>query len=163
MRTSTQTRTLVAWGLWLATFCCCVAGLAVTLAITRPLTIGVLVQGAARALVYSLGYGTIGLVLSLRRPRNPIGWLCATAGLVWALPIPVDPWLAWLVAEHRPLPLAAQAAAVYGELSWAPATVLGVILPGLLVPDGRLRSPRWRLAAASHGARSPWNRNVCCA
>jgi hypothetical protein len=87
--------------------------------------------------------------LSLRRPRNPIGWLCATAGLVWALPIPVDPWLARLVAEHRPLPLAAQAAAVYGELSWAPATVLGVILPGLLAPDGRLRSPRWRLAAAT--------------
>jgi hypothetical protein len=149
VRTSVRTKTLLAWGLWLTTFGCCVAGLAVTLAITRPLTVGVLAQGAARALVYSLGYGTIGLVVSLRRPRNPIGWLCATAGLVWALPIPVNPWLAWLVAEHRPLPLASQAAAVYGELSWALATVLGVILPGLLVPDGRLRSPRWRLAAAT--------------
>jgi hypothetical protein len=60
VRTSTRTRTLLAWGLWLATFGCCAAGLAVTLAVTQPLTIGVLVQGAARALVYSLGYGTSG-------------------------------------------------------------------------------------------------------
>jgi hypothetical protein len=26
--------------------------------------------------VLALGYATIGLVLSLRRPANPIGWLC---------------------------------------------------------------------------------------
>jgi hypothetical protein len=38
---------------------------------------------------------------------------------------------------------------VCGEFNWAPATVLGVTLPALLVPDGRLRSPRWRLVAAS--------------
>jgi len=54
-----------------------------------------------------------------------------------------------LVVEHRPLPLAAQAAAVYGEFNWAPATVLGVTLPALLVPDGRLRSRRWRPVAAT--------------
>src|SRR6266508_5437268 len=87
--------------------------------------IAVLAEGAARALAYPLGYATIGLVLSLRRPANPIGWLYATAGLAWSLSIPVDPWLSRLVGEHRPLPLAAQAAAVYGELNWAPATVLG--------------------------------------
>src|ERR671930_2276945 len=101
VRMRSRTRTVLAWWLWLATFGCCAAGLVVTLAITRPLTIGVLAQGAARALVYSLGYGTIGLVLSLRRPRNPIGWLCAAAGLVWALPISVDPWLVRLVQEDR--------------------------------------------------------------
>jgi hypothetical protein len=38
---------------------------------------------------------------------------------------------------------------VYGELNWAPATVLGVTLPALLVPDGRLRSRRWRPVAAT--------------
>jgi hypothetical protein len=32
-----------------------------------------------------LGYATIGLVLTLRRPANPIGWLYAASGLVWAL------------------------------------------------------------------------------
>jgi len=140
---------VLAWSLWLAAFGCCAAGLAVTLAVTRPLTFGVLAEGAARALVYPLGYATIGLVLSLRRPANPIGWLYAAAGLAWSLSIPAEPWLSRLVVEHRPLPLAAQAAAVYGEFNWAPATVLGVTLPALLVPDGRLRSRRWRPVAAA--------------
>src|SRR6266545_2640221 len=98
-----RSRTLLAWSLWLLAFGCCVAGLVVTLAVTRPLTIAVLAEGAARALAYPLGYATIGLVLSLRRPANPIGWLYATAGLAWSLSIPVDPWLSRLVGEHRPL------------------------------------------------------------
>jgi hypothetical protein len=146
---TTRTRTVLAWSLWLAAFGCCAAGLAVTLAVTRPLTVGVLAEGAAKALAFPLGYATIGLVLSLRRPANPIGWLFAAAGLAWSLPIPVEPWLDRLVGEGRPLPLVAQAAAVYGEFSWAPATVLGVILPALLVPGGRLRSRRWRPVAAT--------------
>jgi hypothetical protein len=144
-----RTRTLLAWAFWLATLGCCVAGLAVTLAVTRPLTVAVLVEGAAHALAFPLGYATVGLVLSLRRPANPIGWLYAAAGLVWSLAIPGDSWLVQLVAEHRPLPLAAQVAAVFGEFNWAPATVLGVTLPALLVPDGRLRSRRWRPVAAT--------------
>jgi hypothetical protein len=149
VRPHPRTRILLAWTLWLATFGCCAAGLAVTLAVTRPLTIGVLAEGAARALAYPLGYATVGLVLTLRRPANPIGWLYAAAGLVWSLAIPWEPWLDQLLAEHRPLPLAAQVAAVYGEFNWGPATVLGVTLPALLVPDGRLRSRRWRPVAAA--------------
>jgi hypothetical protein len=144
-----RTRTLLAWTLWLATFGCCAAGLVVTLAVVRPLTVGVLVDGAVRALAYPLGYATVGLVLTLRRPANPIGWLYAAAGLLWSSAIPVDAWLDQLLVEHRPLPLAAQVNAVYGEFSWAPATVLGIALPALLVPDGRLRSRRWRAVAAA--------------
>ena len=149
VRMPTRTRTVLAWSLWLATVGCCAAGLAVTLAVVRPLTLAVLAEGAARALVYPLGYATVGLVLTLRRPDNPIGWLYAAAGLLWSLSIPGDAWLGQLVAEQRPLPLAAQVTAVYGEFSWAPATVLGVTLPALLVPDGRLRSRRWRPVAAA--------------
>jgi hypothetical protein len=146
---STRSRTVLAWSLWLAAFGCCAGGLLVTLAVTRPLTVATLAEGAARALAYPLGYATVGLVLSLRRPGNPIGWLYAAAGLAWSLSIPAEPWLARLVGGHHPLPLAAQVAAVYGEFNWAPATVLGVILPALLVPDGRLRSRRWRPVAAT--------------
>ena len=51
----------------------------------------VLAEGAARALVYPLGYATVGLVLTLRRPTNPIGWLYAAAGLMWSLSIPGGP------------------------------------------------------------------------
>jgi len=144
-----RTRTLLAWALWLATFGCCAAGLLVTVAISRPLTLAVLAEGAARALAFPLGYATVGLVLARRRPANPIGWLYAAAGLLWSLGIPGDAWLGQLVSDHRPLPLAAQVTAVYGEFNWVPATILGVTLPALLVPDGRLRSRRWRPVAAA--------------
>jgi len=139
---------VLAWSLWLVAFGCCAGGLVVTLAVIRPLTVAVLAEGAVRALVFPLGFATIGLVLTLRRPANPIGWLFVAAGLAWSLPIPAEPWLDRLVGEQRPLPLLAKVAAVYGEFNWAPATVLGVTLPALLVPDGRLRSPRWRPVAA---------------
>jgi hypothetical protein len=144
----TRSRTVLAWAMWLVSFGCCAGGLVVTLAVTRPLTAGVLAEGAAKALAYPLGYATVGLVVTLRRPANPIGWLFAAAGLAWSLPAPAEPWVALLVAEQRRLPLLAQAAAVYGEFNWAAATVLGVTLPALLVPDGRLRSRRWRPLAA---------------
>ena len=81
MSMRTSARTLVAWGLWATTLGACAGGLVVTLVVTRPLTAGVLVDGAVFALVFPLGYATIGLVLGLRRPDNPIGWLFATSGL----------------------------------------------------------------------------------
>jgi hypothetical protein len=52
-----------------------------------------LATGAGAALAFPLGYATVGLVLGLRRPANPIGWLYAASGLVWSLIIPVEPWL----------------------------------------------------------------------
>jgi hypothetical protein len=140
---------MLAWWLWLVTFACCAAGLVVTLVVTRPLTLAVLVEGAVSALAFPLGYATVGLVLALRRPANPIGWLYAASGLVWSLLIPLDPWVDQLIRSHRPLPLAAQLAAVAGEFSWAPAITLGITLPFLLLPNGRLRSRRWRVVAAA--------------
>jgi hypothetical protein len=149
MRLHPRARTLLAWLLWLATMACCAAGLVVTLFVTRPLTAGVLVEGAAFALAFPLGYATIGLVMALRRPANPIGWLFAASGLAWSVTIPFDPWVTQLILDHRPLPLAAQVGALVGEFNWAPAIAFGITLPALLVPDGRLRSPRWRPVVAA--------------
>jgi hypothetical protein len=133
--------------MWLVAFGCCAGGLLVTLAIYRPLTVGILVEGAVYAFFFVLGFATVGLVLALQRPGNPIGWLYGAAALAWAYSIPVQPWLDQLVREHRPLPLVAQAVAATGDLSWAPAIGLGVTLPALLLPNGQLRSRRWRLVA----------------
>ena len=52
MTTPSRGRTILAWSLWVLTFGCCAAGLAVTLALVRPLTIGVLADGATRALAF---------------------------------------------------------------------------------------------------------------
>jgi len=141
----TRNRTMLAWLLFGATFGCLAAGLVVAVALVRPLTVGVLAEGALGALLY-LGFAIIGLVLSLRRPANPIGWLYAASGLAWSLTVPGEVWVDHLVRSGRPLPLAAQLNVAVGEPLWAPAIALGVTLPLLLLPDGRLRSRRWRVA-----------------
>jgi hypothetical protein len=138
-----KTKTLLAWSLWLASLGCCAGGLLAALLWIRPLTLSVLARGASAALAFPLGYATIGLVLTLRRPANPIGWLYAASGLVWSLVIPFEPWVNGLLVDRRPLALAGQLAAVVSEWSWAPAIALGITLPFLLLPDGRLRSRRW--------------------
>jgi hypothetical protein len=144
-----RARTTLAWTLWLATMAACAAGLVVALLVARPLTAQVLLDGALYAVGFPLGYATVGLVLTLRRPGNPIGWLYATSALVWSLIIPLGPWVDQLVREQRPLPLLAKLDAMAEVTVWAPAIALGITLPALLVPDGRLRSPRWRVVVAT--------------
>jgi hypothetical protein len=152
MQLRSRNTAVLAWALWLVTFGCCAAGLLVTLAIVRPLTVSVLAEGAMYAFFFVLGSATVGLVLARRRPANPIGWLYGAAGLAWAYPIPFGPWVDQFVREHRPLPLVAQVVVASGDLSWAPGIALGVTLPALLLPNGRLRSRRWRVVVASSAA-----------
>jgi len=73
-----KSRTVLAWSLWLATLGCLAGGLVVTLLVTRPLTADVLVDGAFEGAIWLL-FATVGLVLTLRRPENPIGWLYSAA------------------------------------------------------------------------------------
>src|SRR4029453_5557606 len=47
----------------------------------------------------------------------------------------------------RPLPPAARLAALAGDSLWAVGITLAITLPLLLLPNGRLRSPRWRPVA----------------
>jgi hypothetical protein len=146
-----RSRTLLAWSLWLATMGCLLGGLVVTLAVVRPLTTEAIVNGAFEGSFWLL-FATIGLVLTLRRPENPIGWLYAAAGLVWSAYIPVDPWVDQLQRSGRPLPVAAQYLILIGETFWAVGITLAITLPLLLLPDGRLRSPRWRPVAVAAAA-----------
>ena len=104
-------------------------------------------DGAFEAAIWLL-FATIGLVLTLRRPANSIGWLYAAAALVWTVYIPWDPWVDQLLRTGRPLPLAAHLAALAEDSLWAVGITLAVTLP-LLLPDGRLRSRRWRLVVVA--------------
>jgi hypothetical protein len=149
VRLQPRPKTFLAWSLWLASMGCCAGGLLAALLWVRPLTPELLTRGAATALAFPVGYATIGLVLSLRRPANPIGWLYAASGLAWALVLPFQPWLDQLIRDHWPLPLAAQLAAVAGGFLWAPGVGFGITLPFLLLPDGRLRSPGWRVVVVT--------------
>jgi hypothetical protein len=151
-----RSRSLLAWSLWLGTFACLLGGLVVTLALTRPLTTDVLVTGAVDGAFWLL-FATIGLVLMLRRPENPIGWLYAAGGLVWSAYVPFDPWIDALQAADRPLSLGARLAALVGDSFWAAGIALAVTLPLLLLPDGRLRSHRWRVVLVATVAGAAMN------
>jgi hypothetical protein len=151
-----RSRTQLAWFLFLATLGCLAGGLVVTLVVTRPLTANVLVDGAFEAAIWLL-FATIGLVLTLRRPANLIGWLYAAAGLAWTAYIPWDPWVDQLLRIGRPLPLAAHLAALAGDSLWAVGLTLAVTLPLLLLPDGRLRSRRWRVVMVASVAGTTMN------
>jgi ABC-type sulfate transport system permease component len=96
-----RSRTALAWGLFLATLGCLVAGVVVALVVVRPLTPGVLGESLLAMLLY-LGFAAIGLVLSLRRPANPIGWLYAASGLAWSVSVPGEVWVGQLVRSGRP-------------------------------------------------------------
>ncbi len=95
-------------------------------------------QGVAFAAI-----GAVGLIVALRRPRNPIGWIYlgiwAIVGLLFGLvgsylhhaaPSGITSFLTWLTNWAWILPF---------------ATLL--TFPFLLFPDGHLPSPRWRPVA----------------
>jgi hypothetical protein len=86
---------------------------------------------------------TMGALLAVRRPRNPIGWVLLVMGLSYA----AYPFVTWYTAAALfvaadPLP-AWRAVAWAGNWVWVPSLAcLGLAL--LLFPTGRPPSPRWR-------------------
>src|SRR5689334_18804879 len=106
---------------------------AVTLSWPKALAIAAVVAASAVA----------GLLLTLRRPPNPIGWLLSANGLLLAIDLgvmwvneqaldagpPFPGWLSWTATVEM----------ASWALLFAPLTAVV-----LLFPDGRLPSPRWR-------------------
>jgi hypothetical protein len=88
-------------------------------------------------------FSAVGGAIAVRRPDNPIGWLLATIGLLFAIVVASAGASVWAL-ETDSLPRSV------GEWIDAP-TVCWVIALGLIgtqlplrLPDGRLPSPRWR-------------------
>ena len=61
----------------------------------------------------------------------------------------MEPWVDQLIREHRLCRPSPRSWRRPGPSGWAPAIALGVTLPALLLPNGQLRSRRWRLVVAS--------------
>jgi hypothetical protein len=84
------------------------------------------------------GTPLLGVLVAVRRPENPVGWLLMLTAFGWALSFGVDD------LAHRgvdpglagPLAIAQQVSAV---------GFLGLVLLLLFFPNGRLPSPRWRI------------------
>ena len=89
------------------------------------------------------GFGLVGLVVTRRQPRNPIGWCMLGCAVFLSVD---DTASSYSVLDyhlhHGRLPLGP--VSVLLQPSWAPAIVL-LALSILLFPDGELPSGWWRL------------------
>jgi hypothetical protein len=132
----------LAWSCWL--LCAALSGLSVvflTLSVATPIPphFGFRGEDAVLALTVS----TVGAVVAVRRPHNPVGWLFCAAGLGVAVTEFAFEYAIYAVLTRAgSLPLGPQVAWIT-EWLWWPA--LGaVVCVFLLFPDGRLLSPGWR-------------------
>jgi signal transduction histidine kinase len=93
------------------------------------------------------GFGTVGLVVALRQPRNAIGWLYlavwADVGLVFGIAGTVAQWS----TERAPSVPGGALATWLQNWAWVPLFVVMLSYPFLLFPDGHLPSRRWRPVA----------------
>ena len=95
------------------------------------------------ALIAVSSYCIVGTVAVTRDPRNTLGWLFCIAPCCVALA-----GAATVYVEHGGADWPARAAvALISDLGWVLGVGLPVIFFGLLIPDGRLPSRRWRPAA----------------
>ena len=131
----------------------------VWLAATGPAAIGVSLlvsePGEAQAsfgfpgfqALLALIFGSVGAVISSRRPGNRIGAILSAVGVLSGLLMLSGQYArVGLLVNPGSLPGAVWAAWLSGWL-WIPQVILSGPLFLLLYPDGRLPSPRWRWVA----------------
>ena len=109
---------------------------------------------AGDALIFMtfLAFPLVGALTASRRPRNPIGWICLTVGLLWMLMIVGEEYSTYGLAVPGSVPFPVTIFALTYAWLWAPAVgLLGTYLI-LLFPDGKLPSGRWRPLALISGA-----------
>jgi hypothetical protein len=101
--------------------------------------------GAAfNAVVISVAFSTVGVVVASRRPKNPIGWIMCAGGLGAALGGLTDAYATYSLfgGPDEQMPVAALSA--WLSLWVTTASFNSFLLLLLLFPNGRLPSRRWR-------------------
>ena len=138
------TPALMAWSVWAV-----VLGIALATPLLMLLFHSVLGASPVTAGVELLGVASasVGALVASRLPRNPVGWLFLTAGLLWTADQTAGVYAADAgVLAPGSLPGAIVAAWLQWSL-WLPALVLLLGFTPLLFPNGHLPSSRWRIPA----------------
>ena len=140
---TSRTASRLAWGLWATSLTMLLVGAALDLSNGIPsseIAFVVLLP------LFVLAFSTVGAFVASRHPGNAIGWIFLAEALLWSLAT-----LATGVAEYGAVHGLATTPVVrvadwVGTWIFLPGIYLPVTLLFLLFPDGRLPSPRWRLA-----------------
>ncbi len=134
---------------WLAWYMCALSlmltALGLVLLVLSREHHGVLIfEQWAEDAVVAIGFSTIGAFVAPRFPsRNPIGWLFCAIGLVGAMLLFCGEYAAYSLVSHPGTQPGGEAAAWVASWLWVAHVGLFAFL-GLLFPDGRPPSPRWR-------------------
>lgn len=92
-----------------------------------------------------VAFGSVGLIVATRRPRNAIGWLFVANGLALSFSLALGGYAAWATVV-RPGTFGGTAAEWANNWTWVQLLVM-LTFPLLLFPDGHLPSRRWRPVA----------------
>ena len=94
-----------------------------------------------------LAFSTVGMMIGVRRPENPIGWVFCAAGLTY-IGVCCARIYALDALSRSPgsMPGASVSAWIAAWLTIPPVYLIATFLP-LLFPTGSVPSPRWRLLA----------------
>ena len=132
-----------AWLLWAATLVVAALGLALLVwDWPTPVPRGSFgVRGFSG--LWAVGFGSVGALLTWRRPGHPVGWVFAAAGLVAAVDFATFEYALAAVVGHRGLPGGEYVGWVQLWI-WVPFIALIAVYLFLLFPDGRLPGPGWR-------------------
>jgi hypothetical protein len=98
-------------------------------------------------IVMVLVFGTVGVMIATRHPRNPIGWIFCASAVANGLGALAGGYADYRQAGSGSAGSLAEAAASYATVSWIPVVLVPVAYLPLLFPDGRLPSRRWRPVA----------------